>query len=157
MTRTTASALIAAALLLGACGGDDSDEGSDQGQQQQPSQPSQAKPSVLDCLDQSVLSPERVQDKADLPPGPGALITGKAQASAILGGDEFGAVVIEYPDAAASGKAYDKARESKNLGLKKDQIVVRNDVVFLDYSEDAHIGKVVKACIARPEQPPPTP
>ena len=157
MTRYAASAVIGAALALGACGG--GDESSEQGQGRAQEQAAQPKRSTLDCLDLSVLSPERAT-KPGNEPGPEVrpLLTEGAQASTVLGGDELGATVIEYPDAAAAGKAYDKARASTKLGgLGKDQIVFRNDVLFLDYSQDNHIRKIVRACIDRPADPPPSP
>ena len=100
MRRAAATgALVAAALGLSACGGGDDDSKPDeQGQANQQQQASHPDRSALDCLDYSLLSPER----GDAPPEARPLITAKAQASSILGGDEFAAVVIEYPDDAAA-------------------------------------------------------
>jgi hypothetical protein len=156
MTRTAASALAAVALLLGACGGDDGDGKPEQGRQAQ--QPVKPKQSVLDCLDLSVLSPERATEPNNEVPEIRPLMTDGAQASSILAGDEFGAVVVEYPDAAAASEAYEKARRSKKLRLLgKKRITLRDTVLFLDSSGDAHIAKIVNACIERPDQPPPAP
>lgn len=157
LTRPTALVLVAAALVLGACGGED-DEGGQQGEAQPQQQAAKPKGSTLDCLDLSVLSPERATKPGNEPgPEEKPLLSEGAQSSTILGGDELGATVIEYPSVDAAGRAYDKARASKKLaGLGKDQIVLRNDVLFLDYSEDAHVQKIVRACIDRPDQPPPS-
>ena len=56
----------AAALLLSACGGGD-DENSDGEQNQQAQQQQRPKASTLDCLDQSVLSPERGDPPPEAP------------------------------------------------------------------------------------------
>lgn len=158
MARATAAAAVAVALATGACGGGD-DDGDENSQTTQRGQAAQPKRSALDCLDGSVLSPERSTNaKADAEPEVRPLITGGTRMSTILGGDELGGFVLEYPDVAAAGKAYDKALQSRRLAfLGKEGILLRGRVLFLDYAKDAHARKVVRGCAERPGDPPPTP
>jgi hypothetical protein len=158
MRGHTALALAAAAALaLSACGdGGDDPQGKSGSQRQAAAQPER---STLGCLDLSVLSPER-DTEANNEPGPEirALLTGGARSSTILGGDELGATVIEYPTVDAARRAHGRARASKELKQAGAQgISVRRDVLFIDHSEDSHIQKIVRACTDRPDEPPPSP
>ncbi|HEX2125289.1 MAG TPA: hypothetical protein VHF45_01850 [Thermoleophilaceae bacterium] len=150
-------ALIAAIALLGAagCGGDD-DEGGNGGAKDSGA-PTAKSGSSIECLSLSTLSPELYKSKGDADKSIQPLLTPGAKGAAILTG-QFGADVIEYPDAAAATEAQQKARESKAIAKQAgpDQIHVFDRTLFIDYTEEAHVRRVVEACATKPDQPPPT-
>ena len=159
LARPTATALLtAAAVALAACGGDDDDDKG--GSADKP-----ANASSMRCLVLSVLSPERYPAGANeddgVEKGVEPLLTKAAKGAEILTGRPSGpgAVVIEYPDAAAAATARKRARASKELAefVKPSRVVLFDRTLFIDYTHEAEVRQVVEACGLHPEKPPPTP
>jgi hypothetical protein len=153
MKPTIALLTVIAALLAAGCGGDDKDEGSDK-----PAPVPSAGGSSIKCLTLSTLSPELYEDGAGVEKGVEPLLTGGAKGAEILTG-KVAAVVIEYPDSTAAVAAHHRALESKVLKkyVKQSQIQAYGSTLFIDYSKEPHVRKIVLACANRPDQPPPTP
>lgn len=147
--------MVAAAALLAApgCGGDD-DEGGDEATSGAPKAQSG---SSIECLSLSTLSPELYESKSDADKSIQPLLTPGAKGATILTG-RLGADVIEYPDAAAATEAQQKARESKAIADQADpsQVHVFDRTLFIDYTREPHVRRVVEACATKPDQPPPT-
>ncbi|HEX8744047.1 MAG TPA: hypothetical protein VF712_13035 [Thermoleophilaceae bacterium] len=143
---------IGAALLGAGCGDDDEDEKKDGA-----GAPAATSGSSIECLSLSTLSPEvhGSPEHADKTIQP--LMTAGAKAATILTG-RLGADVIEYPDAKAAEAGLQKARASKALTKEADpsQMKVIEKTLFVDYTREPHVRRVVEACAAKPGEPPPT-
>jgi hypothetical protein len=148
-------AIVATAGLVAAagCGGDD-DEG---GNEKTAGAPKAKTGSSIECLSLSTLSPELYKSKSDADKSIQPLLTPGAKGATILTG-RLGADVIEYPDAAAAAEAQEKARESDAIAQQADanQIHVFDRTLFIDYTQEAHVRRVVEACATKPDEPPPT-
>lgn len=154
-------ALIAAMALLATpgCGGDDGEGGGEKtgGNAADSGAPRAKSGSSIECLSLSTLSPEVYKAKSEADKSIQPLMTPGAKGAAILTG-QFGADVIEYPDPAAATEAQQKARESKAIAKQAgpDQIHVFERTLFIDYTQEAHVRRVVEACATKPTEPPPT-
>lgn len=141
------------ALASGCGGGDDEkDKSKDSGA------PRAKSGSSIECLSLSTLSPELYKSASDAEKPIRELLTPGSKGAAILTG-QFGADVIEYPDPAAADAAQQKARESEAISELVDspsQIQVFERTLFIDYTEEAHVRRVVEACATKPDEPPPT-
>ena len=147
--------MAAAAALAAAtgCGGDDDEGGSDK----TGGAPTAKSGSSIECLSLSTLSPELYKSKADADASIRPLLTSGAKGATILTG-RLGADVIEYPDAEAAADAQQEARESKAITKQAppDQIRLFEKTLFIDYTGEPHVRRVVEACATEPDEPPPT-
>lgn len=153
MRRGLASIAIVA-LLVGGCGGDDKDDG---GGEKQAGAPRASSGSPIDCLNLSTLSPEVIKSRSDAEPEVKPLLTQGAKGAAILTG-RYAAIVIEYPDAADAQAALEKAREPKAFGElgEPKRVSGVERVLFVDFTGEQHVRRVVEACATKPDEPPPT-
>ena len=141
---------IALAALVVGCGGDSDDEGG--GDKPKPA----TNASPIECLTLSTLSPELIK-REDAEADERPFLTSGAKGAAILTG-RFGAYVFEYPDESAAEAALEKAREPKafkSIG-QPDKVTVIERTLFVDFTGQLHVGRVVEACARNPDQPPPT-
>jgi hypothetical protein len=116
--------------------------------------PSYETGSSIKCLQSSTASPKPYdgRDDSDLEPEVKRLMTGNAQAVAILTGTEFGADVIEYTTKDEAVEALSKA---KSADLEAKNVTATGRTLFIDYAGDARIRKIVEACSNSPGSPPP--
>jgi hypothetical protein len=142
---------IGVALAAAGCGADDDEDDG-------PAPDPDANRSSLTCLERSTLSPEIYEDNRSDEAGIQPLLTPGAKGAEILTGKVAG-VVIEYPDSGQATSAFTDAIESKALRkyARKRRIQTLERTLFIDYSGDPHVRKIVNACATRPDQPPPTP
>ena len=151
-------ALIAVAALLGAgCGGDDDDNGEAGEKQEGAGAPRATNGSPMECLTLSTLSPEVIESRSDADPEIRPLLTKGSRGAAILTG-RYAAIVIEYPDAADAQAGLEKAREPGAFGELGDPKRVSGveRVLFVDFTGEQHVRRVVEACATKPNEPPPT-
>ena len=152
-----ASLAATTALLLASCGGE-----AKQSERPAPRpQPAKAR-TALECLESSLLSPERYSSKRDegVEKGVGALMTRGARAAELLGGGPGpSGVVIEYPSAADASRALKRARRSPALAEPgpPPRIAAFDRTLFIDYTRVPHNRRIVEACARHPDRPPPTP
>jgi hypothetical protein len=146
-------AIAATAALLGAVGCGDDDGGDDKTS----GAPTAKSGSSIECLSLSTLSPELYKSKSDVDATIRPLLTPGAKGAAILTG-RLGADVIEYPDPGAATDAQQQARESKSLTKQAPpgQMHLFAKTLFIDYTQEAHVRRVVEACATKPDEPPPT-
>jgi hypothetical protein len=116
--------------------------------------PSYETGSSLKCLDSSTAMPKRYdgRDDSDLEPAVKRLMTGNAEAAAILTGTEFGADVIEYTTKDEAVEALSKA---KSADLDAKRVTATGRTLFIDYAGDPRIRKIVEACASAPSSTPP--
>ena len=148
-SRTALLAMAASALVATGCGGDSKDD--------KPSKDA-ASASSMDCLIRSVESP-KLYDSAKSPgveQGVRPLLTPGFKGGEILTG-ELGGVVIEYPTADDAQTAFRKANRPGVLGADVDPPKLLKKTLFIDYTHDRNVVRIVTACALHPEKPPPSP
>ena len=151
--RVVLGAVLSAAVLLSACGGDDSGD-DDKADAPKPA----ANASSIACIEKSVIGIERYDASGDgVEAGIEDLLTDDAKGGEILTG-QLGAVVIEYPTPARAAQAEKKARANESIEVDDPSaIAATNKTLLIDYSTDEHVARIVTACARNPERPPPTP
>jgi hypothetical protein len=150
--------VMAAVCAVGGCGGNDGDDKKGSGAKT-------GNASSMRCLILSVYAPKRyppgATEEDGVERGVEPLLTKGAKGGEILTGrpDGPGAVVIEYPDAAAASAALRKARKSRKLAQYVDPERVRliERTLVIDYTAEPELRQVIQACATHPEKPPPTP
>jgi hypothetical protein len=151
-------ALIAVTALLGAgCGEDDEEDGGAGEKRESAGAPRATNGSPMECLTLSTLSPELIESRSDADPEIRPLLTKGARGAAILTG-RYAAIVIEYPDAAAAQDGLERAREPGAFGELGEprRVTGVERVLFVDFTGEQHVRRVVEGCATKPNEPPPT-
>lgn len=141
--------LLCAGLVVAGCGSDSDSKDSSK---------SAASASSMACLIQSVEAPKLYDsaDAAGVEKGVRPLLTPGFKGGEILTG-QLGAVVIEYPSKADAQKAFRKASKPGVLGSDVDPPKLLQKTLFIDYTHDRNVVRIVTACALHPEKPPPSP
>ena len=147
-------AALAAAFVLALAGCSEKNPQGGTTTENSAKRPSYETGSSIKCLTTSTVSPKPYdgRDDSDLKPGVKRLMTGNAEAVAILTGTEFGADVIEYTTKAEADEALSKA---KSANLDAEQVTVTGRTLFIEHAGDVRIRKIVRACSESPGSPPP--